>query len=268
MPANQKSLRLVDAYRSRLLALSDRVETTARELWPRIEDLDGTTWPEQMASVVTRAQTEGVRLTAGYLAAYLRSESGRGTVPAIDSARYAGVSRDGRPLAEALRSPIIGVLSSLKQGDSPDKALALGLVRARRSVAFEAVQTPREALLDAIEEHPRVEGFQRQVAGTCGACMALSGEPNMEVHPGCQCLPVPKVVGVKEAIAIPTGTDLFRSLTKPEQDRAVGPEAAELVREGAPLKDFVKHNAQEERDDFITQRPVEQVSHTTQEVNQ
>jgi hypothetical protein len=261
MPANQKSLRLVDAYRSRLLALSDRVETTARELWPRIEDLDGTTWPEQMASVVTRAQTEGVRLTAGYLAAYLRSESGRGTVPAIDSARYAGVSRDGRPLAEALRSPIIGVLSSLKQGDSPDKALALGLVRARRSVAFEAVQTPREALLDAIEEHPRIEGFQRQVAGTCGACMALSGEPNMEVHPGCQCLPVPKVSGVATAIAIPTGTQLFRSLSTQQQDAAVGSQAAELIREGdADLKDFVAHSRQEERDDHITQRPVDQVT--------
>jgi hypothetical protein len=127
------------------------------------------------------------------LGAYLRSESGRGTVPAIDSRRYAGLSRDGRPLTEALQSPIIGVLSSLKRGDPPDKALALGLVRARRSASFEAVQTPREALLDAIEDNPRVEGFQRQVAGTCAACMALSGEPNMEVHPGCQCMPVPRV---------------------------------------------------------------------------
>lgn len=192
MPASPRSLQLVEAYRRRLLTLGDRVEVTARDLWPRIED-DLEAWPTQMAPVVARAQRDGVRLTAAFLAAYLRLESGRGTVPDLDSARYVGKSRDGRPLDESLRSPIIGVLTALKAGKSPDEALNLGLVRARRSVTFEAMQTPREALLDAIKEHPRTEGFQRQVAGTCGACMALSGEENMDVHPGCQCLPVPKV---------------------------------------------------------------------------
>jgi hypothetical protein len=212
-----------------------------------------------MAQVVSRAQLEGVRLTAGFLAAYLRSESGKGTVPVIDSARYVGLSRDGRALSEALRSPIIGVLAALKEGKAPQEALNLGLVRARRSAGFEAIQTPRDALLDAIEENPRIEGFQRQVAGTCGACMALSGTDNMDTHPGCVCFPVPKVVGVREAIAIPTGIDLFRSLTTQQQDQALGAEAAELVRGGAPLQDFVSHSKQSERDDLLTQAPVEDV---------
>jgi hypothetical protein len=71
-----------------------------------------------------------------------------------------------------------------------------------------------------------------------------------------------------EAAVIPTGTQLFHSLSTQQQEAAVGAEAADLIREGADIKDFVAHSRQEERDDHITQRPVEQVSHTTQEVNQ
>jgi hypothetical protein len=60
---------------------------------------------------------------------------------------------------------------------------------------------------------------------------------------------------------LPAGVDLFDSLTTQQQDAAIGPEAAELVREGdADLKDFVAHSRQEERDDHITQRPVDQVT--------
>jgi hypothetical protein len=263
VPASPRSLALVEAYRRRLLALSDRLEAAARNLWPRIEELDETPWPAQMAQAVSRAQLEGVRLSAGFLAAYLRSESGRGTVPAIDSTRYVGRSRDGRPLDEALRSPIIGVLAALKDGKAPQEALNLGLVRARRSVSFEALQTPRDALLDAIAKDPRTDGFQRQVAGTCGACMALSGEPNMEVHPGCQCLPVPRVVGAVAVVAIPTGIELFRSLSRQQQDETIGAEAAELVRGGASLDDFVAHSKTDsDQPAWITQKPAQDVPAT------
>lgn len=261
MPASRRSLRLTDAYRARLVALSDRVERQAREAWPRIEELDTTTWVDGMASLVTRAQVEGVRLTSAYLGAFLRAETGRGRTLAIDSRRYAGISRDGRPLAKALESPLIGVKAALKEGQPPSAALNVGLVRARRMVGFEVMQTPRDALLDTIEENERFDGFERSVAGTCAACMALSGEANMEVHPGCQCLPSPRVAGVVATIAIPTGAELFRSLSKEEQEATIGPEAAELVRDGrADLKDFVAHSRQEEQADFITQKPVEQVA--------
>src|SRR5687768_12736225 len=193
VPANARSLQLTDAYRRRLLAIGERVERTARQAWPRIEDFDGTAWPDYMAAQLTRAQIEGVRLTAGYLGAFLRSETGRGTAPAIDSRQYAGKSRDGRPLSEALVSPLIGVRAALKDGKPPSAALAVGLNRATRTVKFEAVQTPRDALLATVEADERLSGWQRNVAGTCAACMALSGSsgPRFEVHPGCECVPMP-----------------------------------------------------------------------------
>jgi hypothetical protein len=195
LPQNAKSLQLTDAYRSRLLALGDRAEREARRRWPTIEQLDGTDWPERTAAELTVAQRQAIRLTAGYLGAFIRSEGGRGTVPAIDSRRYAGLSRDGRPLTDALLSPIIGVRAKLKAGEPPDAALAFGLQRATRTVGFEAVQAARDALQDAVSDDDRLSGWERAVAGTCAACMALSGSsgPRFEVHPSCQCVPQPRI---------------------------------------------------------------------------
>lgn len=199
MPANPRSLQLTDAYRRRLVQIGNGVEAEARQRWPSIETLDASDWPEQMARSLTRAQTEAVRLTAGYLGAFLRLEGSRGTVPAIDSRKYAGKSRDGRPLAEALQSPLIGVRAALKDGHSPAGALKLGLVRGTRTVSFETVQAGRDALLETVEFDDRVLGWQRSVSGTCAACMALSGTsgPRFEVHPNCACVPMP-TVGVKD----------------------------------------------------------------------
>jgi hypothetical protein len=272
LPSNARSLQLTDAYRRRLVSLAERVERVAREAWPTIDGFDTTDWVDQMAAQVARAQVEGIRLTAGYIGAFIRSETGHGRTPAIDSRKYVGISRDGRPLREALVSPLIGVRAALKQGLPSNTALRLGLVRGTRMVGFEAMQTPREALVDAIKDNDQLSGFQRSVAGTCAACMALSGvsAPHFEVHPNCQCVPMPTVLGAANTFPLPTGAALFRELTPEKQAAAVGPEAAELIRDGhADLKDFVSHSSQAEQADFITQKPVDEVQATpTQEVTQ
>lgn len=130
-------------------------------------------------------------------------------------------------------------------------------------VAFEAMQTPRQALIDTIESDNRFKGFQRSVSGTCAACEALQGQggPHFEVHPGCECSPQPIVRGVPNRFPLPTAAQLFASKTKEQQDEAIGQEAADLIRDGkADLKDFVGHSQQETQPDFLTQRPVSDVS--------
>jgi hypothetical protein len=261
--SNRRSLDLTDAYRTRLLHIGNGIEREARRRWPTIEQLDATDWPERLASELTLAQRQAIRLTAGYLGAYLRSETGRGTAPAIDSRQYAGLSRDGRPLNEALLSPLIGVRAKLKAGEPPNVALAYGLQRATRTVGFEATQAARDALIDAIAADERFEGFQRNVAGTCAACMALSGTsgPRFEVHPSCQCVPQPTVRGAADRFPLPTGASLFGALPRAEQDSAIGSEAAAAVREGADLKDFVGHSRlHSDTPDFITQAPIQEVA--------
>jgi hypothetical protein len=61
-----------------------------------------------------------------------------------------------------------------------------------------------------------------------------------------------------ERFPLPTGQELFSTMSVKEQEKAIGPEAAAAVREGADLKDFVGHSRlQSDTPDFITQRPVE-----------
>jgi hypothetical protein len=141
--------------------------------------------------------------------------------------------------------------------------LNIGLDRATRMVAFEAMQTPRDAMLATVEADERFTGWKRSVSGTCAACMALSGDsaPHFEVHPNCQCVPMPEVAGAPDRFSLPTGAVLFAALTVAQQDEAVGPEAAALIREGAPLKDFVGHSRlASDQPNFITQRPAEEVA--------
>lgn len=263
MPQSRRSLRLTDAYRARLLLIGDTAEREARRRWPTIEQLDETDWPERTAAELTLAQRQAVRLTAGYLSAYLRSEGASGTAPAINSSSV-GKSRDGRALSEALLSPLIGVKAKLKAGEPPSVALAYGLQRATRMVKFETVQSGRDVLSDSLKADPRLEDHgERSVAGTCAACMALSGAsgPRFEVHPGCECLEQPIVKGAVNKFPLPSGAALFGALSKAEQETAIGSEPARLVRDGeADLKDFVAHSPQEEQSDFLTQRPVEQVA--------
>jgi len=83
------------------------------------------------------------------------------------------------------------------------------------------------------------------------------------VH-NCECVGQPVVAGVRNLFPLATGAVLFKALSKEEQDKAVGPEAAELIRsDEADLKDFVKHERTDsDQDNWITQRPVQDVPAT------
>lgn len=200
MAQSLRSLRLTDAYRERLAVTRERAQATAAARWPTIEQLDDSDFTERTAAALTRSQTEAVRATAGYLTAFVSSETGRRVrAHAPDTRRYAGISRDGRPLSESLRSPIIGVLSDLKAGKPYVEALEHGKNRALRMIEMDLMHAARSALNDAMDESPDVEGWQRAVKGTCGACMGdiavevrteLPAIP-LQVHPNCQCVTEP-----------------------------------------------------------------------------
>lgn len=260
MPANPRSLSVTAAYRERVTAIRDHVQASARREWPSIDGLDSSRWPERMASVVAGAQTQAVRAAAGYLTAYLSTELGaRQRVVAVDTRIYSDRSRDGRPLAEAFRSPLIGVRAALADGKTPEQALGYGLQRATRMVGMDLDHAHRSALVDAIAADDRFTGWQRATAGTCGACMALSGASgtSFHVHPGCHCTPQPVVKGVRDRFPLPTAVDLFERLTAEEQDERFGVEKAEALRTGAlAFADLVAVSDQATAENFITEAPM------------
>lgn len=266
MPAQELSLSVTEAYRESLLALRDRVQALARTTWASVsmDDLEGTfsRWQSLMVTTVTGAQAAAVRSSGAYLSAYIASELSEAPQPspAIDSTRYVGKTRDGRPLSDALRSPLIGVRREFKRGANLEAAMREGLNRAVRMTGEAVMHAGRQSLLDMIEADERTDGFERSVAGTCAACMALSGKAADEVHPGCQCVSQPTVVGVRDRFPLPTGSALFTSMGKAEQDAAIGAAPAEAVRNGEiSLEDLVSHARQRKGDDFITQRPLSDI---------
>jgi hypothetical protein len=261
VPAQLRSVSVTAAYRDRVTGIRARVIQRAQREWPAITDLDQTGWVDRMATVVAAAQAEGVRAAAGYLTAYLTSEQQR---PArairIDASRYAGVSRDGRALRDALRSPLIGTYAALKDGRPPEDALRIGLARATRMVSIDVDHANRTALLDAIAADDRFAGWERATAGTCGACMALSGTTGsrFRVHPGCNCQPQPIVAGAPNNFPLLTGVELFRRMTREEQDAQFGPDKADALRTGAVLlADLVAISELETQDDFVTEAPLD-----------
>jgi hypothetical protein len=219
MPAAESSLRITEAYRARLFGLRSQLERRAETLWPTIDGLDDFTWTNKAAAATQNAQREAVALTGAYLTAFLTSEVGTRTRgPILDTRRYSGLSRDGRPLRDALRSPMIGVRFKLKEGATPEEALAYGLNRAKRMVSVDYDHAHRTALLDGLAADERFQGWQRAVTGTCGACagdIAVEVSTNLpsiplQVHPNCQCVTEPVVARrtVPASSVTPSSKDL------------------------------------------------------------
>lgn len=271
MPASQRSLRLTDAYRDRLEQIHARLERDVRGLWPGIEDFDAArgAFPSLAAQAVARAQREAVRLTAGYLTAYLSSELGRRVrTVSVDAAPYL-VSRDGRDLADALQSPLIGTLAALRT-TPPAQALKLGLNRALRMAGTDFDAAHRAALADLMESDDRVEGWQRAVRGTCGACLGdiavevsvrLPSIP-LQVHPYCKCVTQPVVVDVPDRFPVASGVERFLEMGREEQDKTFGVEKARRLREEpAALAALVdESHLDSDQTDFITEAPASALS--------
>lgn len=267
MPASELSLGITTAYRERWESIKTAAQGLARVGWGRLDpanlDASYSAWQTTMAATVRAAQAQAVSASNGYLSAYLASELEK----EVEAARsplgdYVGLSRDGRPLTDALASPLIAVKVALKAGKDLSTALREGQTRALRTIGLEVDHAARQSLQSALVVDRHVEGYRRAVRGTCGACLGAASRSfdahvHFPVHPGCACVTTPIVRGVPDLFPVPTGAQLFAAMSEREQNEALGPEAAELVRAGAiSLEELVGTSPQKITPDFITQRPV------------
>lgn len=259
MPHSPRSLHITSLYQRRVFGLRRQVQVQAQRMWPTLQGFDSSDWDRRMAVVLTQAQSQGVRAAGGYLTAFLTSELGRRVRGPVIETRV-GLSRDGRDLQEALKSPLIGVLAKFKEGAAPQDALAYGLNRGLRMVGDDFDHAHRTALLDAIKSDDRFTGWNRATTGTCGACLGASAEEiaNFETHPNCECVSEPVVRNLPNLAPRLTGMALFDSMTPEHQNEVLGDDTAELVRNGTvPLHRLKQRTPLEQGQDFITQRPFE-----------
>jgi hypothetical protein len=269
MPGSPRSLTITDAYRTRLNALADRLGALTLTQWKRVTptDLDGShaDWLAATVAMLDAAQRAGVHLTAAYLASFIGSELGRSPfeLPRIDETRFAGLAEDGQALEVPLGKTLIGVKSLLKGGKTPEEALKQTGARAVRLASAAVMAAPRAALADQIATHPMLAGWQRVTHGGCGACLAAAAhgydrhEP-MHVHAHCHCTAEPVVRDVPDTAPRATGPEIFHRMTAEQQDSALGPTAAQLVRQGRlAWPDLIAVSPMQIGADYITQAPIE-----------
>jgi hypothetical protein len=267
MPANERSLTLTDTYRDRLEQLSDRIGAYTAQRWQQtvtLDDLDAShaLWLATTVAALTQAQRFGVRLTAGYLAAFLASELGGTPQPLAADDSPVGLAEDGQPVDVPLSKTLIGVLAALKDGKPPEVALAEQSHRAVRLAASATIAAPRLALAGQIASHPEIVGWRRVTHGGCGACLASAAHgyakhERMPVHPHCHCTQEPVIADAPDRVKRPTGPEIFAAMSREKQDQTLGPDAAQAVREGrVAWPDLIAVSPMVVGPDLITQATV------------
>lgn len=271
MPRNQRSLQLTDLYARRLKAVVGRVEALADSRWNLDpDDFDGSygSWRDVAVQAVSQAQRQNLRLTNGYLAAFLTSESGRRiSPPSVDPEKYVGKSRDGRDLADAWDSPLIKAKVAVKDGHTPEEASDIAKAGALALVGLDAYYGARGPMAEQMRLTAEVIGFRRVTVGaTCGACLGaatgtvLPVDTDFHIHPSCDCVSEPVVKNVPDTAKRKTGDQIFNELTPAEQNARLGDEAAEAVRNGdVNLTDLVGQSPMATEPDFITQKPLSEL---------
>jgi hypothetical protein len=267
MPAAERSIRLTDAYRTRVALLQQRASEQAAGRWGSVTagDLDGThaAWLAGVVPTLEVFQRTGRTLTVAYLAAYIASELNRAPAPPPAPRATVGVTDDGRPLATALVTSLIAVKAALKDGQDPQAALDAGKARATRMAAAAAIFTPRSELDEQIATHDQIVGWRRVTFGGCGACLAAATgaiqheREILKVHDHCRCTKEPVVGDVQDTVARPTGPEIFAAMSRQEQDQALGPAAAQAIREGrVAWPELIGTSPMVERPDMLTQAPL------------
>jgi hypothetical protein len=264
MPANERSARITDAYRERLLLLQQRAVLLGR--WTvNVQDIDGTgkAWADRAVAQLGVIQRTGVTLTAGYIAAFIASELGRRPEqPPVDHSAV-GKAQDGQPLEKSLLAALITVKTALKQNRAAQDALRLGEQRATRLIASTALAAPRAALHSAIETDPQIVGWRRVTFGGCGACLAAADgvihdvRKPLRVHDHCRCTAEPVLEQVTESFHRPTGRETFDGMSFEQQAALLGEEKAALIRSGTvPFERLIQPQPMAIAPDGITERPL------------
>ena len=268
MAANQRSLRITDAYQARLKQVAARVSDLTAARWDLApSDFDGSysAWRQVAVEAVSRAQRENLRLTNGYLAAFVASETGRRIrPPVIDSEKYVGKSRDGRDLSEAWDSTVIKAKVAISKGKTVEEASDIAKAAAQQLVSLDTWHGARGPLSEGMTIMVQVTGFVRVPSGeSCGACLAAADgtvfatDDIFQIHAECDCVAEPEVEDVPQTVQRPTGAEMFNELTPAEQAARVGDGAAEAIQKGRiTLSDLLGHSPMVNEPDWITQRPL------------
>lgn len=254
MAALERSLRLTEAYRARLLRTREQTAKLIAERWRSAQPEDlaerGRAWTLPAAQQLRIAQELAVSLSSGYVAAYTASEL-NGAVAAPPALEVDEHAPQLDHLAAQMSGAIITLRAALAAGRPPAEAARMGLNVAMRTTSTQLLTTARSALSGAMVVDERIVGFRRVTSGNaCGACLAAAtgaiqpSSTTMPAHPHCRCIKEPVVRDATERFRRPTGSEIFLAKSTAEQDALFagrgGAAKADLIRSGeVPLEALI-----------------------------
>lgn len=264
------------AQQRREILVAGRTANYALDLWSRVDPGAvkaswGVIGPALYVAVV-RAQAEVAGQADPYLVRVAAAQDAVSLTDApVDPRGYAGVASDGRPLAGALLTGPLTMLSGVAAGASVADAMAAGrnalkvMVTTQVTDAFrvssQVSMFMRDTVPDRVRKGPggrlfvedgngrqkpyfRPRFYVRMVQpGACARCIILAGGRYKRAqaflrHPGCACTHIP----VDENLADVPETDpkaYFEGMSPAEQDKAFGKAGAEAIRAGADMNQVV-----------------------------
>lgn len=242
MPANAASLPLTSAYHNKLANLAEQVARIAGARTPRLAkgEMDDAfkAFTAQAAGIVELGQRHAIELTTAFLGRLSELETGARPESEPES-EIPGFTADGRPLSKAVAATPAKVYLALKQGRPFEVAMAfakMSIGRLARTEVFDAADR-RQAELGVTQ-------WRWRSRGTCGACLAMDDGNTMtgdlERHPNCACIREP-TFDAPDRFQRASGRDRFLAMSVKEQDRILGPEKAEAIREGLISWDALVH---------------------------
>jgi hypothetical protein len=237
------------AHYRRQKAIARRAAAEVAKLWRTVDrGRVALSWHQLLGgalTVVTGAQGLAADSSGTYVDEALEAQGVEAdAVGRVNAARFAGVASDGRNLAGLLEQPSIRVLSAIKAGSTPARAMSAGLLELDMIVRTQVADAGRVADQVAIAARPKVAGYVRLLSPpSCSRCIILAGRfyrwnAGFSRHPRCDCRHVPAAEDTPGDVR----TDpkkLFAGMDAAEQDRVFGNAGAQALRDGADMAKVV-----------------------------
>lgn len=246
------------ASRSAMQAVSKSTVRKMHIAWASVDpERVAASWTAQLPAA--RAVLTTAQYASAALAEPLADTLGGRTAERVNSAAFAGLASDGRPLLGLLFQPALTVLHLLSTGWSKPRALASGRATLDMLTSTQVADAYRLATGVAVVAHPELAGYERIVhLPACDRCIVLAGKiyrwsQGFQRHPSCDCTMEPVTrEQYRERNLDNHPRALFEQMSTLDQDRRFGKANADAIRDGADITQVVnaRHGMQSSVDGF------------------
>lgn len=201
---------------------------------------------DRVLALIFAGQLRAASIPGFYVAAVL-AQAGLSPDPiaTVPPSAFVGTTAAGTDMGNAIDSAPIRFKQALLARQTLADAAAAGLQRLTTIAKTEVADAGRGAAEAAIRLEPQIVGYERYVnLPACSRCIVLAGRiykksTAFKRHPNCDCAHRPVTRRDARDGTEQDESELFRSLSREEQDRVFTADGARAIRSGADLSQVV-----------------------------